>query len=204
MESIDNKIIRVVSKCGRGTIIFPSSFVSLGESKSILKALERLAEKGRLIRLARGIYCYPKEDKALGLGVIYPSYEEIAQSIAKRDKTKIAPAGAYAMNILGLTTQVPMNIVFLTDGSPRNISLFNGRKISFKHTVPKKLAFQNRIAQLITAAFQEIGQSNITEAHKQQLRNVLSPIREEQISLDYVLMPVWIRTLVKKQYEQVL
>lgn len=204
MESIDDKIISVISKCGRGTIVFPSSFVSLGESKSILKALERLVVKGRIIRLARGIYCYPQEDKALGLGVIYPSYEEIAQSIAKRDKAKIAPAGAYAMNILGLTTQVPMKIVFLTDGSPRNISLFNGRTISFKHTVPKRLAFQNRIAQLITAAFQEIGQSYITEAHKQQLRNILSPIREEQISPDYVLMPVWIRTLVKKQYEQVL
>lgn len=152
MEGIDDKIIKYVSRLGRGSIVFPSSFVSLGENKSVLKALERLATKGTLIRVARGIYCYPKEDKVLGLGVVYPSYDEIAQSIAKRDKARIAPAGAYAMNVLGLTTQVPMNLVFLTDGSPRSIALFNGHKIVYKHTVPKKLSFQHQIAQLITAA----------------------------------------------------
>ena len=168
-----DKIIKHVSRLGRGSIVFPSSFVSLGENKSVLKALERLATKGTLIRVARGIYCYPKEDKVLGLGVVYPSYDEIAQSIAKRDKARIAPAGAYAMNVLGLTTQVPMNLVFLTDGSPRSIALFNGHKIVYKHTVPKKLSFQHQIAQLITAALQEIGREHITEEHKQQLKTCL-------------------------------
>ncbi len=204
MESIDDKIIKHVSKLGRGSIVFPSNFVSFGESKSVLKALERLATKGTLIRVARGVYCYPKEDNVLGLGVVYPSYDEIAQSIAKRDKARIAPAGAYAMNVLGLTTQVPMNLVFLTDGSPRSIELFNRHKITFKHTVPKKLSFQHHIAQLITAALQEIGREHITEEHKQQLKMILSPIKEEQIKVDYVLMPAWIRTLLKELYEQIL
>ena len=204
MESIDDKIIKSASKRGRGTILFPANFISLGESRSVLKALERLVAKGILIRLARGIYCYPKEDKVLGLGVVYPSYEEIAQSIAQRDKARIAPTGAYAMNILGFTTQVPMNLVFLTDGSPRSIQLFNGHKITFKHTTPKKLAFQNKMAQLITASLQEIGKECITDAHKEQLKKILSPIREAQISADYSLMPVWIRTIVKASYEQVL
>ena len=72
MESIDDKIVKSVSKRGRGTIVFPANFVSLAENTSVLKALERLASKGTLIRLARGIYCYPKEDKVLGLGVILP------------------------------------------------------------------------------------------------------------------------------------
>ena len=75
MESIDDKIVKSVSKRGRGAIVFPANFVSLGESTSVLKALERLASKGTLIRLARGIYCYPKEDKVLGRGGVYPSYE---------------------------------------------------------------------------------------------------------------------------------
>ena len=164
MESIEKKIIRSVLKCGRGTIVFPANFIRIGESRSVLKALERLVTKGMLIRLARGIYCYPKEDKGLGLGIVYPSYEEIAQSIAQRDKARIAPTGAYAMNMLGFTTQVPMNLVFLTNGSPRSIQLFNGHKITFSHTTPKKLAFQNKVAQLITASLQEIGKENFTES----------------------------------------
>ena len=108
------------------------------------------------------------------------------------------------MNVLGLTTQVPMNLVFLTDGSPRSIALFNGHKIVYKHTVPKKLSFQHQIAQLITAALQEIGREHITEEHKQQLKTILSPIKEEQIKVDYVLMPAWIRTLLKELYELIL
>lgn len=105
------------------------------------------------------------------------------------------------MNVLGFTTQVPMNLVFLTDGSPRSVQLFNGHRITFKKTVPKKLSFQNKIAQLITVALQEIGQDHITDAHKQHLKKILSPLREEQISGDYPLMPAWIRTLVKGSYE---
>lgn len=204
MESIEKKIIRSVLKCGRGTIVFPANFIRIGESRSVLKALERLVTKGMLIRLARGIYCHPKEDKGLGLGIVYPSYEEIAQSIAQRDKARIAPTGAYAMNMLGFTTQVPMNLVFLTNGSPRSIQLFNGHKITFRHTTPKKLAFQNKVAQLITASLQEIGKENFTDFHKEQLKRILSPIREEQISTDYPLMPVWIRILIKESYAQVL
>ncbi len=204
MESIDDKIVKSVSKRGRGTIVFASDFIAFGDNKSVLKALERLTKCETFIRLARGIYCYPKQDKVLGLGALYPSYEEIAQSIALRDKARIAPVGAYAMNQLGLTTQVPMNLVFFTDGSPRKIKLLNGHQITFKHTVPKNLAFQNKTAQLITSALREIGEAEVTEAQKEQLKKILSQFPELQIAPDYKLMPVWIRNLIKRLYEELL
>lgn len=62
-------------------------------------------------------------DKELGLGQLFPSYEDIAQVIAKRDKVRIFPAGALAQNMLGLSTQVPMNVVYLTDGSNRKVNV---------------------------------------------------------------------------------
>lgn len=100
-------------------MIFSSNdFTNFGEPKSVLKALERMANSGVIIRVTRGIYCYPKIDKVLGVGVIYPAFEEIAQYIAKRVKARIVPTGSYALNVLGLSTQVPANIVYLTDGSP--------------------------------------------------------------------------------------
>ena len=71
-------------------MIFSSNdFTNFGEPKSVLKALERMANSGVIIRVTRGIYCYPKIDKVLGVGVIYPAFEEIAQYIAKRDKARI-------------------------------------------------------------------------------------------------------------------
>ncbi len=201
MQSIDDKILSKVSKCGRGTIFFPSDFAAIGESKSVLKALERLTNSEKIIRLARGIYCYPKIDKLLGLGILYPSFEEIAQSIAKRDKARIAPTGLYALNKLGLSTQVPMNIVYMTDGYPRKISLGNGRCIQFKHTAPKNLAFQNELAMLVTFALKEITQERLTDENIERIQLLLRNEPKGKIRSDVKLMPAWIRSIIMKSYE---
>ena len=200
-ENIGKRIVNNIKKCGRGSIFFPNSFVSYGDIKSVSKSLERLTNDAVIIRLANGIYLYPKIDKELGLGVLYPSVEEVALQVAKRDKAHIAPTGAYAMNLLGLSTQVPMNVVFLTDGSPRKIRLGNDKTITFKHTVPKNLAFVNKTAQLATFALKEIGQGNVNEEHLKALKQVFASINEKSIEADYKLMPAWIRKIIKSFYE---
>jgi hypothetical protein len=165
------------------------------------KALERMVKSGQLLRLAHGIYYYPEIDNTLGLGVLYPSLEAIAQGIACRDKAKIVPTGVYALNKLGLSTQVPMNIVYLTDGSPRKINIGGGRGIQFKKTAPKNLAFQNELAMLITFALKELKQENITEEHLEKIKSLLQNEAKETIMVDAGLMPAWIRSIIVKSYE---
>ena len=201
MQSIDNKIYNKVRKCGRGLIFSANNFANIGEPKSVLKALERMTNSGVIIRVTRGIYCYPKIDKILGLGAIYPTFEEIAQYIAKRDKARIVPTGSYALNVLGLSTQVPANIVYLTDGSPRKITLKSGRGIKFIKTAPKNLAFKNRLAMLLTFALKEIGEGNVTEEQKQHIANLLKNEDKSAIEKDYSLMPNWIQLLISRLYD---
>ena len=201
MQSIDDKVLSKVRKCGRGTIFSSADFTNLGEPKSVLKALERMANAETIIRVARGLYCYPKIEKTLGLGAIYPTFEEIAQYIAKRDKARIVPTGNYALNILGLSTQVPANVVFLTDGSPRSITLKSGRGIKFVKTAPKNLAFKNRLAMLLTFALKEIGEGNITKEQKLHIAKLLKNEEKETIEKDYSIMPNWIQLLISKLYE---
>ena len=200
-ENIGKQIVRRIKKCGRGTIFFPSSFPAYGDIKSVSKSLERLTNDSFIIRLSNGIYLYPKIDKELGLGVLYPSVEDIALQVAKRDRAHIAPTGAYAMNLLGLSTQVPMNVVFMTDGSPRKIRLGNNRTITFKHTVPKNLAFTKKTAQLATFALKELGQNSVNEEHLKTLKHVFTTINEKSIEEDNKLMPAWIRKIIKNFYE---
>lgn len=200
-ETIGRKIISNIKKCGRGTIFFPGNFATYGDIKSVSKTLERLNNDEIIIRLSNGIYLYPKIDKALGLGVLYPSVEDVARQVARRDRARIAPTGAYALNLLGLSTQVPMNVVFLTDGSQRKIKLGNNRTITFRHTVPRNLAFTNKTAQLATFALRELGQQNVRAEHLLALRRVFSTIKEESIQADYKLMPAWIRKIIKSFYE---
>ena len=201
MVSIEDKILTEIKDKGRGNIFFPSDFTSHGEVKAVGKSLERLNTKGDIVRLARGIYSYPEIDTVLGLGVLFPSIEQIAEAIARRDKARIAPTGIYAMNKLGLSTQVPMNVVYLTDGTARKINLSNGRSIQFKYTTPKNLSFTNPLAMLVTFALKEVGRDNMTEDITKQIRNILQKEQKDKILADEALMPAWIRTFTRQAYE---
>jgi hypothetical protein len=201
MESIDNKIRVKAKKCGRGNVFFSSDFAAYGKTESVRKALERLVNSQTLLRLARGIYYYPKTDKKLGLGILYPSLEDIAQSIAKRDKARIVPTGLYALNRLGMSTQVPMNFVYLTDGTPRRIKIGNGKGILFKHTAPKNLAFQNDLAMLIVFALKETTKDKVDQEHLEKIKFLLQKQPKKQIMDDAHLMPAWIKSIIIKLYD---
>jgi hypothetical protein len=201
MQSIEDNILAKVQKAGRWRMYFPSDFATFGESKAVAKALERMAKSGQLLRLAQGIYYHPKIDSKLGLGVLYPSLEAIAQGIAERDKAKIVPTGTYALNRLGLSTQIPTNIVYLTDGTPRNIKVGNGRGIQFRRTAPKNLAFKSELAMLVTFALKELKQENVMPEHLDKIKNLLQNESKERIMSDAVLMPAWVRSIIMKSYE---
>ena len=201
MQSIDDKILAVARKCGRGKVYFVADFALYGQAKSVQKALERLVKSQTLLRLARGIYYYPKIDKELGLGVLYPSWEDVAYAIAKRDKARIVPTGLYALNRLGLSTQVPMNFVFLTDGTPRRINTGKGKGILFKHTAPKNLAFRNEIVMLIVFALKEIGKDKVTQEQSERIKQILQQVPAGLVLQDVKLMPVWIKSLIMRMYE---
>lgn len=202
IQSIENKILNNIKKCGRGNAFFSSDFVRFGEQKAVNKALERLAKEGVLIRISRGLYYYPKIDKKLGLGVLYPTLETIAESIAKRDKARIVPTGLYALNRLGFSSQIPMNIQYLTDGSNRKLTLYNGATIEFKHTAPKNLAFNSQLAMLITFAFRSLGKENITEEILVHTKELLAKDKSQTVKQDYKLMPAWVSSIIKSLYEE--
>lgn len=201
MQSVENKILSVIKSKKYGTILFASDFADAGERKTINKAFERIALSGKIIRLARGIYCKPKLDTEFGFGVIYPSVDDVAQAIAQRDKCRIVPTGDTALNKLGLSTQVPMNAVYLTDGTPRRIKIYNGRGILFKHVVPKRLDFKSELIMLITFALQTLGQGNLSEEQFSRIKQLLSNEPKERISEDLKLIPGWIRSIILKMYE---
>lgn len=200
MQSIEDKILTSLKKSGRGGAFSPARFAHYGSAAAVQKAIERLTDDGKIIRVARGVYSYPKIDTELGLGIIYPTFDEIAACIANRDRTLIAPAGAYAVNKLGLSTQVPMNAVYITNGESRTIDIRNGRNIVFKHAAPKNFAFESSFAQLVAIALKEIGKDNLMPQQLATLKQVLN--RQPRISeMDLKLMPAWVKKQVSDLYE---
>ena len=118
----------------------------------------------------------------------------IAEAIAKRDKVRIAPTGAYALYRLGLSTQIPANVVFITDGSPRRVTIGKGRGILFKHTSEMRtFAYQSSLMALIVTALREIGEGNATEQQKAIIKKHLENVSEKDFSHDITLAPIWVR-----------
>ncbi|MCL2417617.1 MAG: type IV toxin-antitoxin system AbiEi family antitoxin domain-containing protein [Bacteroidales bacterium] len=199
MQSTHSQIEKVIKNKKRGKIFFGNDFSSYGTDFAVRHTLSRLCKEGLIIRLGMGIYLYPKKDKEMSLGVLYPSLDTIAKSIAKKDKARIAPTGAYALNRLGLSTQVPVNAVFLTDGSPRRIKIGNGKGILFKHTAPANLAFKSDLAMLIVFALKEISKDKVTQEHLDRIKYVLQKTpKDVDIMQDVKLMPGWIKSLLTK------
>ena len=142
MKSIHQQIVQTIRDFKQGTIFFPEQFDQVGNNDAVRQTLSRICKEGLIIRLSQGVYLYPVEDKELG--VLYPSVDTIAKAIALRDKARIIPTGIYALNRLGLSTQVPMKVVYLTDGIPRKINIAE-QTITFKQTAPKNFAYKGEI-----------------------------------------------------------
>jgi DNA-directed RNA polymerase subunit K/omega len=193
-ESVQNRIENKIKSMKKGSIIFPSNFDSIGNVEAVKKSLLRLKNKKFLVRLAHGIYLYPKQDKLLG--VLYPSIEDIANAIADRDKARIIPTGIKALNQLGLSSQIPMNIVFLTDGTARTIVVGN-RTLKFKRTTPKNLAVKGEITSLVIQALKEIGKDNVTEEQLKRIKNHLKLEKKEIIEHDAKLASAWIAKIMR-------
>jgi len=179
----------------KGELIFPADFGNLGSSEAVRLALHRLEKDHIITRVAKGIYVRPKESKYIGK--VLPTAEEIAEAIIVRDRLRAIPTGSYALNALGLSTQVPMNIVLLTDGSPREIKV-GKRKIKFKKTTPKNLVAKGKISRLVIQALKEIGNKNITPNDETRILNLLRNEDPKDLKHDIPLAPAWIQKIMKR------
>lgn len=194
MRNSDNPVRKKILNLERGTIFFPSDFEDIATDVAIRQTLSRMVKSGEIIRVSRGIYCYPRSNETLGIDVIPPSAEDIAQRVAKRDMVKIIPTGDQALNKLGLSTQVPCNPVYLTNGARKKIDIGNGRKIVFRESNEFRLfEFKSEIMMLAVSAMRSIGRNKIVEEILTAIKNIVRKVSPEQYSHDIRLAPMWVR-----------
>jgi myosin-crossreactive antigen len=184
----------IETKFKKGEIFFISDFSELGTYEAVRKSLQRLTTEDKIKRIAKGIYFLPKNHERLG--VLFPHAEEIAKAIAKRDKARIIPSGSTALNLLGLSTQIPLKAIFLTDGSARQIEVGN-QTIQFKKTNPKNLSIEHRLTNLLIQALKAIGEKNVTQEQIDKIRNIISKSDEQDLIHQHLKnAPVWMQKVI--------
>lgn len=198
METSKSQIENKIMKSSRGELFFADDFSKYGSSENIRQVLSRLEKEGVLERIAHGIYLKPKIDSLLG--TVYPNIEEVAKEIAKRDKSLSAPTGVLALFLLGLSSQVPLKAVYLTDGSPREIKI-GKRTVRFKRTTPKSFAIKDELLHLIVQAFKEIGQKEVSADFLHRIKPAVKKLTKETIKSQLKYAPVWIQKNINNLYQ---
>lgn len=195
MQSIDSKLLSRVYGAGKGSVFTQGGFLDLGSRAAVDKALSRLAQKGTLRRLARGLYDYPKTHPELG--ILTPDPDRVARAIAGKFATRLQPSGAYATNLLGLSEQVPAKIVFLTDGPSRTVKI-GRQEIQLRHTTPRNMAAAGRLSGLLVQAFRHLGQAHITPERIGHLKRTLPAKERQRLLNDLRLAPAWMHPLFRE------
>ena len=175
------------------SVLFRSDFPEY-HSEFVGETLAELTQEGLLVKLAQGIYAKPRWSR---FGVVLPSVDKIVQAIAARDNAEVLPSGMTALNVLGLSTQVPMKYSYLTTGSERTIKLKN-QEIRLKRGVPKNFCYKTKLIALLVQALKALKQQNVGQEEIQVIRSLISK-EPDRIALakDVDMMPNWMKRIVK-------
>lgn len=163
-------------------------------------ALSGLTREETIRRIRRGLYDRPKFKPALG-GKLSPDIDEAARAIARRQRWKIVPEGAWAANLLGLSSQVPSKIIYLTDGPNHEVPI-GRRVIHFKHARPKSIAGSEGKFALVVQALRYLGKGGVGLREIKTLRAGLSLAEKGRLVKDTRFGVEWIYEVAKKIAEK--
>jgi hypothetical protein len=195
MQTKHNQIVARIEQLDLGKAFSAKDFLDIASRTMIDVTLASLAQSGKIRRIKRGLYDMPRMNAALG-GELSPDIDEAAQAIARRQRWKIVPEGAWAANLLGLSTQVPSKITYLTDG-PNNEVLIGRRSIHFKHARPKAMAGLEGKFALVVQALRYLGKEGVGAREIETLRRTLSSPEKRRLVKDTRFGVDWIYEVAK-------
>src|SRR6202047_1299780 len=190
MQTMRDQIVARIERLGEGKAFSAKDFLDIASRGTVDMALGSLARRGAIRRIRRGLYDMPRVNPRLG-GKLSPDIGEAAQAIARRQRWKIVPEGAWAANLLGLSTQVPSKIIYLTDG-PNNEVQIGRRSIHFKHARPKAMAGLEGKFALVVQALRHLGKESVGTREIETLRSKLSPQEKRRLLKDTRFGVDWI------------
>ena len=188
-SSTPHSILVRASAGGRGSVFTPSDFLDFAERPTVDQALSRLANNGKLRRLARGLYDLPKVHPRLG--PLSPDPDNVARALARETGSKVQIAGARAAHLLGLTAQVPAQSDYLTNGPSRRVVL-GKRAIDLRHASRKHLILPGSTAGTIVQALRHLGPTRADDIVRIAARS-LSAADKKKLAASVRQAPAWMR-----------
>ncbi|MBI4995709.1 MAG: hypothetical protein HZA64_13320 [Rhodocyclales bacterium] len=202
MQAIEQKILSRIYGRGRGWAFTKTDFVAGFGEANIHQALSSLARAGTIRRVSRGVYDYPRHSELLG-ETLSPDVDQVAQALARKFNWRIQPSGEAALNLLGLSTQVPGRWIYLSDGPSREypIGEDGGQTLAFRKSALKETGFKLRESGLLVQALKALGKERVDTAVIDTLRRQLDPKLRSRILADTRVVPGWVLQIIKQVCE---
>lgn len=200
MKSIEDKIVKRIYANHRGWAFSKNDFLDIGSDDSTRKALTNLEAKGTIRRVLRGLYDYPRTSKLIN-GPMEPDLGQVAHALARKSGWRIQPSENTALNILGLSTQVPAQAVYLSDG-PSKIIAIGKRELVFKKRILKESGFKHSESELVVQALKALGQDRITAKIRTKLKDAIPSPQWEKILRDTKTAPAWVSDIIRTLAKQ--
>ena len=169
-------------------------FIDIAPYKTINKSLERMEDSGEVKRIIQGVYCLCLFDDFLKLPIL-PSIDDVANCIARKHKWSICPSGNLALNLMGLSTQVPASYLYLSSGPYKNYVIYNN-KVSFKRTMTKEIIDFSYKTLLLIQCIKALGKDNINKEIMNLLKSKLSEKDKEKALNETLTTQIWIRDII--------
>jgi hypothetical protein len=191
MNPLSRQILTHATVSGEGEPVTAKGLLHLGNRAAVDQALTRLARRGQLMRIARGLYVLPVSTR---FGTRAPSAAKVVQALGRAFGEVVVQHGAAIANGLGLTTQVPLRLIYLTSGTSRNLSL-GKQKVELRHALPWQLVEPGTYAGDVLRALGWMGRARAASAVT-QLARTLGPSEMTQLAALRTVAPGWLAQTV--------
>ena len=190
-----NQIRGNIEKAENGSVFVSTDFTDITDKKTVNMGLIRLADEGLIKKILFGVYYKPEFNELLG-ETVAPSPNKVAHALARNFGWTIVPCGDTALNLLGLSTQVPSQWVYVPDGAYKEYT-FDNTTIKFKRTTNKEISKVSYKTALTIQALKALGKENITEQVILRLKKILTDEEKEKMLAESKSATSWVLELIK-------
>ena len=190
------QILSRIESMAKGEVFIISDFSDLADEATVRKALSRLEEDGKIRRIMRGVYENPQFNDFLG-EYVKPHPDKIAKALARNYGWTVVPCGDTALNMLGLSTQVPAVWLYVSDGNYREYTCGNF-VIQFKRTTNKEISKISFKTALVIQAIKALGKDKITGDVIEKIRSLTTDEEKEQMFVEAKYATAWIYDVIKE------
>lgn len=194
---LSNKVFYFIAGHGRGWAFSSSDLVHRFTRQEIDNTLSDLVQKGKIRRIARGIYDYPKYSELLRQE-LSPDIEQVANAYARKFNWQIEVSGDTALNILGLSTQIVGKYIYLSNGSNKEYIIKDNIVLEFKKSALKNIGFKYKESSLTVQALRSLGKEHITDKVIGKIREKIDEKMYDKILKDTKTSTDWIYETVKQ------